>query len=80
MIRAREALATLCTLERLLPGVSSVVTGELVRASEGPVASVPGTLEGFLSSVDSLMGLEVRALCVHLIAVWVVTCVHPFYL
>ena len=59
MVRAREALATLCTLERFLSGVSSVVSGELVRAPEGPVASVPGTLEGFLSSVDSLMGFEV---------------------
>ena len=52
--------------------MASVVSRELVRAPECPVASVPGALERLLSSMHPLVCLQVRALGVHFIALWVV--------
>ena len=72
VIGTRKTLVALGTLERSLPRVSTVVACELVRAAKGPVTLFPRTLEGFLSGVDPLVGLEVGALGVHLVALGVV--------
>lgn len=76
MIGARERLVAESTLERFLSCVTSVVSGELVRATEGPVATFPRATERFLSSVDPTVRLEVGAFGVHLCAVRIVAAVH----
>lgn len=76
VVRAGKRLIAVATREGFLPGVTSVMTGQLIGSSEGPVASLPRATEGFLSRVDPPVGLEVRTLGVHLGAPWVVTAVH----
>ena len=50
-----------------------VVAGQLVRAGKLPLAAVPGALVGLLPRVGPLVGLQVGALCVDLVAIGKVT-------
>ena len=65
MIRAREATLADLALERLGSGVLAVVTSELVGAGKPPLAAIPGTKIWFLTSVDSLVSLQMGRLGVH---------------
>lgn len=80
MVRARERLPARLALERLLPRVSAVVTGEFVGTSKGPVASFPRARERLLPRVYPLVSLEVRALGVLLGTVGIVTVVRAPHL
>lgn len=80
VVRARERFATRLTLERLLPCVPAVVTGEFIGASKGPVAALPRAGERLLSGVYPLVGLEVGALGVLLGTIGVVTVVRATHL
>lgn len=77
VIGARKTLVALGTLERFLPRVSAIVSSQLIGATEGPVTLLPGTLERLFARVHPLVGLQVRALGVHLVALRVVTLEHP---
>lgn len=59
MVRPGKGSLAMGTLKWLNASVLAVVTGQLIRASEFPGASFPGTLVWLLSSVGPQMGLEV---------------------
>jgi len=75
MIRSREGPLAEVTLERSVPGVFAIVTGQFVRAGKLPSTSLPVTVVGLLSRVRSHMRLEVRALGVGFAAALVRTLV-----
>ena len=62
-------------LERFLSSVFAEVTREFIAARESPRASVPRAFVGFLPRVGPLVGLQVRALCVHLLTPTVIALV-----
>lgn len=77
MIGAGEAAAAGDALEGFGPGVFPVVSGELVRSGETPVAVLPCTTVRLLTCVCPLVCLQMGALCVNFGAAWVVTEVDP---
>ena len=77
MVRSGERSLAVGALERFHSGVFAHVSGEFVRPCEFPRAALPGALVRFLPSVGPLVGLEVRALCVDLVAAGVGAAVHP---
>lgn len=52
VVGAGEAAVAHATLERLGPGVLSVVAGQLVRARKPPVTALPGALIRLLTSMS----------------------------
>ena len=63
-------------LEWLHTVVLAHVAGKLIRASKLPAATLPVALVGFFSRVCSLVGLEMRALSVDLVASGIRAAVH----
>ena len=76
VIRSGERSLAVGALERFHSSMLAHVSGEFVRPCEFPCAALPCALVRFLSSVGPLMGLEVRALCVDLVAAGVGAAVH----
>jgi len=68
MIGPGKGTLTVGALERLDSSMLAVVTGQLIGTGKLPGASFPCTFVWLLPSVGPQMGLEVRALCVHLAA------------
>ncbi len=76
VVRACKSPLAVRALEWLDSGVLAHVTGQFIRTSELPVASLPVALVWFLSSVCSLVGFQVGALGVDLATAWVGATVH----
>lgn len=68
VVRAGEAPFTVLALEWLTAGVLAVMAGQLVRASESPLAALPRALVGLFTCVGPLVCFQVRRLCVDLFA------------
>lgn len=77
VVGAGEAAAAGDALEGFGSGVFPVVSGELVRSGETPVAVVPCAAVRLLTCVRPLVCLQMGALCVNFGAAWVVTEVDP---
>jgi hypothetical protein len=77
VITASKSSVTQMTFEGFAARVFAMMSGELVRSGELPVTSLPAAQVGLLPSVGPLVGLEVRALGVNLVAVGVVALVCP---
>jgi len=77
VVRAGKASVAVTALEGLGPRVLPVVSGQLVGAREPPLAALPGTPVRLLTCMRSLVSLQVRALCVDLLAVGKATFVDP---
>ena len=76
MVRSGERPCAEVALEGLEAGVLPVVPGQLVRPGELPLAAFPGALVGLLARVRALVGLQVRALGVDLVAIGEVALVN----
>ena len=73
MVRPAEGSLTQLALERSVPCVFSLVSGEFIRPGKPPAATLPVTDVGLLPGVSAAVGLEVRGLGVGLAAVVVFT-------
>ena len=79
VITARELPLAEMALEGLGTSVLPVVPRQLVRPGKLPAAPVPRALVRLLPRVGPLVRLQVRALCVHLVAAGKVAAMHlPF--
>ena len=76
MIGSCKCSLTMWTLEWFHSGVFSHVPCQLIRPCKFPGATFPAALVRFLSGVRSLVGLEVRTLCVDLVTAWVSAAMH----
>lgn len=77
VVGAREAAAAGHTFEGFGSGVFPVVSGELVRSGETPVAVVPCASVRLLTCVRPLVRLQMRTLCVNFGAASVVAEMDP---
>lgn len=77
MIAAGEASVAMPALERLRAGVLAVMARQFVRTRKSPLATLPAALVRLLSRVRPLMGFEMRALGVHLLAAGKLAFVYP---
>ena len=66
VITPGESSVTKVTFEGFAPGVFAVVSGQLIRSGKLPVTALPATAVRLLTSVGSLVGLQVAALRVDL--------------
>ena len=76
MVGPCKGMLTMRALEWLHTVVLAHVAGKLIRASKLPAATLPVALVGFFSRVCSLVGLEMRALSVDLVASGIRAAVH----
>lgn len=77
MIAAREASVAMPTLERFRASVLAIVARQLVGTRESPLATLPAALVRLLSCVRPLMGFQMRALGVYLLATRKLAFVYP---
>lgn len=71
MIRTTETFGTNVTLVGLDARVRSLVSRQFIRTREFPSTVGPGTVKRFLSCVTPEVRLEMGALAVDFVAVWV---------
>ena len=76
VVAAREGTGAQVTLERFGPRVLAVMPGQLVGAGKLPAAALPRALVRLLARVGPLVGFEVGALGVDLVAGGKVALVH----
>ena len=76
VVTSGERSCAQVTLERLLTRVLPIVSGQLVRPGELPLAAFPRTLVRLLARVSPLVSLQVGALGVDLVAVGEVALVN----
>lgn len=79
MVAAGEASVAMPAFERLRAGVLAVMARQFVRTRESPFAALPAALVRLFSRVRPLMGLEMRALGVHLLASGELAFVYPAF-
>jgi len=77
VVGATKASVAVATFERLRSRVLAVVSGQLVRPGEPPLAALPGTSVRLLTCMCSLVSFQVGALRVDFLAVWKATLVDP---
>ena len=77
VIRSGKGAIARLALEGAGTCVFPEVSGQLVGAGETPGAPLPAAGVGLFSRVGALVGLQVRALGVDLVAAWMRALVHP---